>query len=330
VQIKMSSNLKFDLISISQIDIRPGPCCMSFGFDLEPLIQSIERVGLLNAPVVLRRKDGDFMVITGYKRILAHRELNFDRVSCRIMTADDLSPLEGLLINLYDNLATRTLNPVEKGMVLARLEPWVSRDEIRRRYMPLLGLPSHEETRRLYLTIDRDLDNATKRALVEERLGIKGLKLFMEFEPSARTAVSDLLEKIKLNVNQQLQLFEYLDDLSHIENRSINDILGGGALTEVVSSKHLNTPQKAKAVLGHLRQRRLPAVQEADRVFKRQIAAFPIPEGVQIVAPPYFEGSHFKMTIRFKDGRELTKQIKQLDTIEGLSSLDLPWKKTGL
>jgi hypothetical protein len=116
--------------------------------------------------------------------------------------------------------------------------------------------------------------------------------------------------------------------LSHIENRFIADILKDGVLTAVISDTHLNTPQKAKAILGRLRQRRLPSVQEAERIFRRQIAALPIPEGVQVAPPPYFEGSHFKMTIQFKDGRELTKKIKQLDSMEGLSSLDFPWKKT--
>lgn len=315
-------------VPLFKIDIEPGPFCMSFGFDLGPLVRSIEQAGLVNTPLLLRKKDASFMVIAGYRRILAHLELKQDRVACRILTPPHVSPLDCFLINLYDNLTVRMLNPVEKGMVLARLDQWISEDEIRQRYMPLLGLPSHEETHQLYSSVDRDLDDTIKRLVVEDRLSIQSLKLFMEFERNERNALSGLLKQIKFNMNQQLQLFEYLDDLSHIENRFIADILKDGVLTAVISDTHLNTPQKAKAILGRLRQRRLPSVQEAERIFRRQIAALPIPEGVQVAPPPYFEGSHFKMTIQFKDGRELTKKIKQLDSMEGLSSLDFPWKKT--
>ncbi|MDZ7700006.1 MAG: ParB N-terminal domain-containing protein [Deltaproteobacteria bacterium] len=68
---------------------------MSFGFDLRPLIQSIDEIGLIDAPLMLRdrgQKD-ELSVITGYKRILALRELRAEHVTCRILSGSTISPL---------------------------------------------------------------------------------------------------------------------------------------------------------------------------------------------------------------------------------------------
>jgi len=66
-------------VLLSNIDDSPGPCCMSFGFDLNPLIQSIERVGLINPPLLKRDNHGSITIITGYRRIKALKSLKSDR-----------------------------------------------------------------------------------------------------------------------------------------------------------------------------------------------------------------------------------------------------------
>ncbi len=137
-----------------KIDDSPGPFCMSFGFDLEPMIQSIRTVGLINLPLIVREGKSRLTVIAGYRRILALKSLRWNSVQCRILGESEFSPMECLLLILFDNLVTRKLNEVEKGMVLKRLSLYLPRTEIIKHYMPLLGLPSHEETLRLYMAVD--------------------------------------------------------------------------------------------------------------------------------------------------------------------------------
>ena len=40
-------------VAISDIDLTPGPLCMSFNFNLEPLKASIEKFGIINTPYLL-------------------------------------------------------------------------------------------------------------------------------------------------------------------------------------------------------------------------------------------------------------------------------------
>ena len=58
-------------VNIKDIDDRPGPYCMSFGFDLEPLTESIRRVGLINSPLLVRNGNGELDIVIGYRRIRA-------------------------------------------------------------------------------------------------------------------------------------------------------------------------------------------------------------------------------------------------------------------
>jgi len=40
-------------IAISDIDLKPGPFCMNFNFNLEPFKASIEKFGVINPPYLL-------------------------------------------------------------------------------------------------------------------------------------------------------------------------------------------------------------------------------------------------------------------------------------
>ena len=117
-------------IDLGDINEMPGPYTMSFGFDLEPLIRSIENFGLINTPFVTRNPDQGVDVVMGYRRIKALKSLQWTRVPCIDLSQSGLSPLELLLLNLYDNLPTRRFNDVEIGMILTRLTTYLSKKEV--------------------------------------------------------------------------------------------------------------------------------------------------------------------------------------------------------
>ncbi|MBW1787964.1 MAG: ParB N-terminal domain-containing protein [Deltaproteobacteria bacterium] len=105
-------------IDLAAVDLSYGPCCMSFGFDLQPLLNSIREVGLINSPLLYDNGDGGLGVIIGFRRLLALKSMGRGRVDCRIMEQADRDMFGCLLLNLHDNMATRTFNEVEKGMAL--------------------------------------------------------------------------------------------------------------------------------------------------------------------------------------------------------------------
>jgi len=313
-------------VVLSNIDDSPGPCCMSFGFDLNPLMQSIERVGLINPPLLKKDDQGGITIITGYRRIKALKSLKTDRAGCRVLSGDDILPLECLLLNLHDNLAVRKLNDVEKGMVLARLIPWIKTLEIVERYMPLLNLPSNKATLSSYLRLEEKMDIQAKESIAQGQLSLRNAMMLLDIDSISRSSIIDLISNIKLTVNQQRQLIEYAVDLAHIEGTSIPVILDDQSVKRIESDSRMNNPQKGRALIRGLRMRRYPSVSKAEREFKKMVSKLNLGKMVRIDHSPSFESPYYRLEILFKDGPSLRVKLENFMR-EDIDSLTDPWKK---
>jgi hypothetical protein len=313
------------MIDIGDMEENPGPYCMSFGFDVKPLISSIEKFGLINMPFVAKGREGKVDVVAGYRRIKALRSLNWERVPCRDLSDSGLSPLELLLFNLYDNLATRQFNDVEKGMILNRLVFHVPRGEIIERFMPIFKLPSHEPFLDIFLKLE-ELDHHTKTGFVEKELSFQTIKTLLGMEPDSRSTVLKWISSIKFNSNQQTKFIEYLEDISIKEEKKISDLLGEKQFLSILEDKKLNNPQKSKLILDLLRSRRFPRLAHSEKAFQKEISGFPLPGGVKLHHSPFFENPDYRLEIVFRSGYELKEKIISLSQLDGLEKIGDFWK----
>jgi hypothetical protein len=315
------------LIDTDKISDSPGPYCMSFGFDPGLYIHSIKEIGLVNTPLLIKNTDGEIDVISGYRRIQAIKALKWDKIPCRILPESTLSALECLLLNLHENLSTRRLNIVEKGMLLSRLIEYLPDFEIIKHYMPLVDLPSHEETLRFYIRIEEELDVKMKKNLALERLTLQATKMLLEVDPESRSSICSLISNLKLNSNQQKQFIDYIIDISHMAGTPVSDLINKGPIEKICSDQNLNTPQKGRAVLRFLRGRRFPSLTTAESIFKEMVSGLDLPAGVRIKSPRFFEDPHYQLEVFFREGKELKEKIERISHKEGLTNLGNPWRE---
>ena len=315
-------------ISLDRLSTEPGPFSMSYGFELAPLINSLQNVGLVNSPIVMEGEGGTILIITGYRRIAAFRAMGKESIGCRMCIQDMLAPLDALLINFYDNLATREFNPVEKGMVLRRLADHLATDQLLDSYMNLLGLSQRRATLENYISFDRDLDESLKQALAGGTISESTATALLALPEENKNAVAALLSKVMFNMNQQKQLIELLIDNSRIAGISITEMIRTKPFLDILASSFMNRPQKARAFLALLRCRRFPRLSRAEEMFKKRVAKLQLPHEVRIQAPPYFESEYYRMEISFRNGQELKDMIDQLGNIEGLREIQDPWVGT--
>lgn len=310
-------------VDLAGVDEAPGPCCMSFGFDLNPLKRSIAAVGLINKPFVA--KDGDDVeVVAGYRRFMALKSLGWNKVRCWDLS--DLAPRDRVLMNFYDNYTTRRFNDVEISMVLRRMVPHVPEHVLLSEYMPLLGLPSHKPTLDLYLFLET-LEPPIKAALAEKALSLRALKPLLDMDGDVRQTVFQWISNFKLNFNQQLQLINYILDLSEIENKTVHALLEEKGFATLGQAERMNTPQKAKQVLERLRARCYPSLTGAEHIFRKRVANLRLPEGVVIKHPPFFEDPWYHLEIAFRNGTTLVEKLKVLLGLEDLQEIRDPWSE---
>lgn len=330
----MFSELKKELADLSPTRMRteeipffPGPYTMSFGFDLESLMQSIRNIGLLNPPVLAESPEGSMRVVTGYKRVGAMRALEKDMVTCRLVKESHVPPLQLLLLNFHDNLVTRTFNPVEKGMILNRLSHYLSPKEILSNYMEPLGLPRNQEILQSFVAFDEGLQDSLKIHLAQGGFSEQAARMLMNMKSQDREAIGRLISKLNLSINYQRQLIEYTVELSKIDRSDVLSVLKKQPIDQILANTSLNLPQKGRAILDFLKRRRYPTLTEAEETFRKRVSRLSLPGNVNIQPPPYFESGRYSMEIRFRHGKELKAHLDYLVKHPDLESIGDPWKK---
>jgi len=311
-------------VEISDIDLSPGPFCMSFNFDLEPLKASIDKFAVLNPPYLLRDSNGNLIVVAGYRRLLAVMELGWPDIVCQILP-DNFPPFEALLLNLNDNVIHRHLNSIEKGMVLRRLTRFLKTEEIVANFMPILGIPSKRETLGLFLGLE-ELEETIKVSLAMERVSVRVAGLMGSLDRDDRLRINDLFTSLKWSFNKQWETTQWIIEIASREERSIKEVVDEGEIIEILDNDRMNDPQKVKALVKILKTRRFPSLFEAEKLFKKGLSKLHLPSGVKIIPPPFFEGIDYKLEIVFTKGEELKGKLEELSHISKLEKITDFWK----
>jgi len=323
--IKEISNIVPTLIQLEEFDEAPGPNCMSFNFDIERLICSIKAVGLINMPLVKRNREGRLDIVTGYRRIIALKAMKYTRIYCRDLSDSGFSEYEMFLISLYDNIAIRRFNYVEKGMILRSLMMYISREDIEKHFIQILDI---KNTREIDILLEiNELNETEKRYIANGDISINTIRLVRGLDNRSRSVILKCISELKLNLNQQLQYIDYITDISIKEDKSIADIMDEHQFLLHLKEKDINTPQKARAILNLLRTRRFPFLSKNEKEFIKKIKRLGLPDGISIRHPPFFEGQDYRLEIVFKDGIELKQKVCALASIEGINNIKDPWRE---
>jgi len=315
---------RLENIAMSDIDLTPGPCCMSFHFNLEPLKESIDKFGVINPPYLLRNPDNNFLVVAGYQRLMAVKELGWYDIICHILP-DSFSLFNALLFNVNDNLIHRQLNNIEKGMMLQRLARFISTEEIATNFMPILGIPSNKQQLELFLGLE-ELEERIKISVAMEQLSIRVAGLLKYIENNDRLEINDLFTSLKWSFNQQWETIQWIKEIASREGRSIKEIIDSNDIKEVLHTTTMNKPQKVKAIVKILKFRRFPSLLKAEKLFNKGISNLPLPLGVKIIPPPFFEGTDYKLEIMFTKGEDLKGKLGDLYNLPELTYIPDFWK----
>ncbi len=105
-------------LRLDQIDVDPDQPRKNAG-DLSNLVSSIKRHGLLHA-IIVRPLGGDrYMVISGERRLRAHRQAGVSTIRAIVRTPDEQTRIE---LQLVENLHRKDLDPFEEADGYARLK----------------------------------------------------------------------------------------------------------------------------------------------------------------------------------------------------------------
>jgi len=111
---KYVNQLNGSLEDIDIIDIDPSTHQLRASIsNLDELVESISKIGLLQPIVVRANRSNNFEVVAGNRRLKACKLLGWSRIACHLVELDDKQAFEASII---ENLQRNTLNPIEEGL----------------------------------------------------------------------------------------------------------------------------------------------------------------------------------------------------------------------
>jgi len=321
----VNSNLLFPIryVEIEKFDLKHQPYIIRYPFAihgqeaaavwLEELISSIRRFGLLSPPIVYVGKEERGFIIHGVRRFLACQALGWTSLPCRVISSD-IAPSELYQLSLSIFLSHHKPNVMEQARIIQRLQTLLPQEVIIQEFLPRLGLsPQRKVLERISQLAGLEDEIAEHLALGETdpQLGWRLIKLTPS---SARLAMHRFLRKLPFTLSQQFEIVEYVQEIAHREQRSVEDLLGAQAVLELLASD-LDQRQKANAVRLFWRSRRYPRLTALEEEFNQQKKALRLPEHLELYPPHNFEHGSYKFELKFADLAELRQKLEFLNNL---------------
>lgn len=307
----MASKSLFDTISIDDIDLSDRRFKISTSEPSGTLVDTIARVGVITPPVLLKKRKS-YIIVSGFKRIIACKRLGIHRVVVQIHKPD--TPLEHCVrIAIVENTQLGGLNVVEQARVIQLLDQLHSDQDLVCQEANRLGLSVNSEMVEKLRTVSI-MSSMLQKALMEGHIALPvALQLKESFDETAANKTATLFGKIALSLNRQREFIDCLIGISFREKISLKDLLEDPTLNNFVNDSDIDRKQKSRQVRDYLKKRRYPEISKAEQRYHAFTKALNLDKGMQFIPPPHFEGTTYAIKIEFRNYEELLEKYRNLE-----------------
>jgi len=297
-------------IQLDKIDWNDTSCLITFGPLPHKLLLSIQTVGLIEPPLLQGKKNGLFRIVCGGRRLAVCKKIGLNSLSCRVLPSS-FEHQRCLRLAIYDNVAQRTLNPVEKSLVLAKMANYLEEPQLIDEFMPLLDLEPSITLFNRYLGL-HDLEEVILNSLAAGRLNERIAFALATQEQGDRFAYLHLLEELPFSVSVQEEIIETVEEIARKDNLTPEQILSSKEVRALQQASKRPARQRAQEIRKHLQARRNPRLTARRERFAREARDLGLPPGVRLVPPPYFEGPKWILECTFERAEELASRLRHV------------------
>ena len=309
---RATMHFKIKTVPLSCIDSEDNTYRVTTKTRLDDLINSINKVGLINPPLLIER-GSEFTIVCGFRRIETCRYLGWAALEAKILDSDT-NRLQCVKIAITDNALQRQLNLIEKSKALNMLSSFYEDFSSLSKAASALGLPENpslikkiKNICRLPLSIqDYILSNTISLSMAVE-LGM--------LEQDAGILLANLFHEFKLSLNKQKEIITLIKEIAFRENISIIEVLGKCDFPDILNRKDIDRTQKTQKIRAYLKQRRFPEITRAKREFENNVKELKLGSGIKLIPPADFEGQTYMLNLRFNTIKDLQERVVKLNNI---------------
>jgi hypothetical protein len=311
-------------IFIQDIDVACEDYRISETLDVPSIADSIRKIGQLS-PAILLERGPSFVIVCGFRRIHALRQLGETKVWARILSSEEGHAPHPFELALRDNLSHRQLDPLEKARVIHKLQALcgIPRDQLIKSYLPLLGLSSHQTVLDGYHAL-HGIHPGFRRSLVDGILTLSSIETLASLTIEEQSRIALLMTKIRLSASLQKKVWGLLEDLSGIAGARFDDPLNSQEIQDLLDNSILSSFQKGEKFCEILYRMRNPRLSLAKERFQAQKNLLGLPGCIRISPHPFFETRDIRVEFdvssaaRFRELARMLQEASQSSDLEGL------------
>ncbi len=302
-------------IPIQQIDLSDETFSVNFMPDLQSLRSSIKAIGLIQ-PVLLRKKEDQYQIVCGFRRISVLKELGSREVESRILGESERDELELFSISLHENLTSRGFNSVEKAITLYKLVHHfqIEPSAVIQHYLPLFSLEPNEMILGTYLSL-AEMEDEVKRYVLKEEVSRSNIRRLATLSSDDRRILLSLIFPLKLGENRLREMLTLLDEITHREQVSIKEIIDRPEIQAFLSQKELTPIQRTERVKRVLVGLRYPKMRRMEEEFEKNRKNLNLPSNLSLHHQPFFEGRGLRAEFQFETMEEYKAILNSLSEL---------------
>lgn len=317
--IPLDPALGLQTVMLAEVDSADTTFRISTRTELDHLILSIQKLGLMHAPV-LKAKPPGYVIVCGFRRIAACRNLGWTRIPARVLRKN-FGFFETAQLAIADNALQRQLNLIETSRALKLLKGVSTEKESLMAAAAELGLPLSPAIVPK-LTKICDLSLPIQKGILAGVIDLSMALALDRFNPEDGQALLGLFDHLKLGLNRQRELLLLLEEISKREEIPIRQLMAEKSLNHIFKNTEIDRSNKRQQVRTYLRRRRFPMISEAETRYKTFVKQLKLGPNINLTPPKDFEGMTYMMTIRFDTQKELNNLKDKLEKIIHHPGLD--------
>ncbi|OQX27767.1 MAG: hypothetical protein BWK80_03575 [Desulfobacteraceae bacterium IS3] len=311
--------MMYENIALSRIDRENNTYRISTEMPGDTLKDSIRNMGLMHPPIVINHPiSADFVIVAGFRRIAACRELGWSEIPARILPPET-EKSDCIKLAITDNSLQRPLNLIETSRALHHISEFYQDHRQLAREASLLGLPENPsligKIRKLCL-----MPQPIQNAILSDVIPLAVASELDEMPPDTALAYTKLFEILKPSLSKQREILTSVREIAHREDMSLLNVLESEAVQEI-QAKESDRNQKTREIRLYLKQRRFPAIVSAEKAFETHVTSLNLGKDISLIHPENFEGTVYTLHLYFKNLSELDALGSKLQNIISNPSL---------
>ena len=297
-------------IAVSEIDQRGEPFRITTAPVDETLIRSIERLGLLNRPLLIPR-NGRFTIVCGFRRIAALEALGEKMIRARLLpeSTPDQRCLE---IAIAENGAERPLNVIEMARGIHGLSLFCRPEERDAAIWEAFNLKSNAGMLKKLRAI-QSFPEWVKKSILHGNLDFAVASDLVGSDHNDLSALILYFDRLHLSLSKQREFLTLVKEISRREMISIRDILDDKALKDLLEDPEMEGNQKGSQIRSLLKKRRRPILIRAEERYAGIVKTLKLGPDKSLIPPRDFEGSLFSLSLRFNTIHELAEKVQEVE-----------------